>query len=64
MEWIMELVGLLSENWPVLLSGIGFFSLLATVTPNKTDDEIMGWVLKAVNFLGANLGKATNAPDK
>jgi len=64
MEWIMEVAGVLSAHWTVVLSGIGFFALLATVTPNKTDDEIMGWVLKAVNFLGANLGKATNAPDK
>ncbi len=63
MEWIMELMGWLSANWAVVLSGVGFFSLVATVTPNTADDEIMAKILKAINFLGANLGKAKNDPE-
>lgn len=51
-------------NWQIILSGVGFFALIAAVTPNKADDEVMAWVLKAINFLGANLGKASNDPRK
>ena len=56
-------MGWLSANWAVVLSGVGFFSLVATVTPNTADDEIMAKILKAINFLGANLGKAKNDPE-
>ena len=45
---------------PVLLSVVGFFALVATKTPNRTDDRVLQAILDIVNFLGANLGKAKN----
>ena len=45
---------------PVLVSFVGSFALLATITPNKTDDKIVGGVLKFINFFGGNFGKAAN----
>ncbi len=41
---------------------ISAFAILATLTPNKSDDKIMNMLLKGINMLGANLGKAKN-PD-
>ena len=46
--------------WPVVTSFVGTFALIATITPNKSDDKIVDMILKVVNFLGGNLGKARN----
>jgi hypothetical protein len=58
---MLEFVG---ENGTELLefvaSLIGAFAVLATMTKNESDNAIMAWLLKAVNFLGANLGRAKN----
>lgn len=55
----------LIENWTVILSAItsivGGFSVLATLTPNSADNMIVDKVMKAINFMGANFGKAKNA---
>ena len=48
--------------FPVVTSIVGTAALIATMTPNKTDDKIMQFVLDIVNFVGANLGKAKNDP--
>ena len=45
---------------PILVSFVGSFALIAALTPNKTDDKIVQWLLDIVNFLGANFGKAKN----
>ncbi len=50
-------------NAAIILEVIGAFAILATMTPNKTDDKIVQVVLDLVNFLGANTGKAKNPPD-
>jgi hypothetical protein len=60
MEPITSTISWITSNLAVLLEIVGAFSLIATLTPNKTDNEIMDWVMKAVNFLGANIGKAEN----
>lgn len=39
---------------------VGAFSILATMTPNQTDNKIANALMKIVNFLGANFGKAKN----
>ena len=56
----------MSLNWDTLVQGllmvVGGFALLATLTANKSDDKVVSWVLKAVNFLGANWGKSKNDP--
>lgn len=46
---------------PIVTSLVGAFALIAAVTPNKEDDRIIQFLLDAVNFLGANFGKAKNA---
>ena len=63
----MEEVGLITHimgNWQswlaVLTSIIGSAALVATLTPNKSDDRIVQWILDIVNFVGANVGKAKN----
>ena len=42
---------------------VGVFAIIAAWTPNVSDNKIASMLLEAVNFLGANLGKARNAPD-
>ncbi len=63
MEWITWI----GDNWEVLFqivtSVVGAFALLATLTPNETDNKVMDIVVKAVNFIGANFGKAKNDPN-
>jgi len=51
---------LVTTYLPVLVSLVGSFALIATLTPNKTDDKIIGWLLTVINFLGGNFGKAAN----
>jgi len=59
-----ELVGLLTGNYVEILSAVasivGGFAILASLTPNKSDDRIVQMILDVVNFLGANIGKAKN----
>lgn len=45
-----------------LISVVGGFALLATLTPNRSDDRIVQIILDVVNFLGANLGRSKNDP--
>lgn len=60
MEIITGAINWFTVHLPLILEVIGAFAVLATITPNKADDEIIGTLLKAVNFLGANFGKAKN----
>ena len=45
----------------VLLEVVGFFALLATLTPNDSDNKIIDGLLQVVNTAGGNVGKAKNA---
>ena len=63
----MEEVGLMTyimSNWQAWLAAatslIGSAAIIATLTPNKSDDRIVQWLLDIVNFVGANVGKAKN----
>ena len=60
MEVIDKVVELIVVWLPIVTSVVGSFALIATITPNKVDDEIVNVLLKIINFLGANVGKATN----
>tara|TARA_R100000406_G_scaffold21765_1_gene13592 strand:+ start:3059 stop:3235 length:177 start_codon:yes stop_codon:yes gene_type:complete len=55
----------LMENWTMILSAItsivGGFSVLASMTPNNADNVIVDRLMKVINFMGANFGKAKNA---
>ena len=59
-----EIVCLLTGNYVAILSAVGSivggFAILASLTPNKSDDRIVQMILDVVNFLGANFGKAKN----
>tara|TARA_Y100000592_G_C5207475_1_gene193383 strand:- start:239 stop:418 length:180 start_codon:yes stop_codon:yes gene_type:complete len=52
------------ENWDnigaIALQVIGIAALVATMTPNKTDNKIVDALSKIINLLGANFGKAKN----
>ncbi len=42
------------------LSVVGSFALIATITPNKSDDKAVEFLLKVINLFAANVGKSKN----
>jgi len=44
----------------LVLAFVGIASTIATLTPNKTDDKAVQFVLDIINMLGMNVGKAKN----
>ena len=40
---------------------VGGASMLATITPTKKDDKILGYASKVIHFLAFNFGHAKNA---
>ena len=60
MEW-------LTENWQtlfsILTSAVGIAAAVATLTPNESDNVIIQKILDVINTVGANFGRASNAPD-
>jgi hypothetical protein len=59
-----EISSFVGGNYIVILSSVasivGGFAVLASLTPNKSDDRIIQIILDIVNFIGANFGKAKN----
>jgi|TARA_R100000656_G_C3884389_1_gene115177 hypothetical protein len=59
-----EVISFVGGNYLVILSSVssivGGFAVLASLTPNKSDDRIVQIILDVVNFIGANFGKAKN----
>ena len=59
-----ELVSFVMDNYVSILSAVASivvgFAVIASLTPNKSDDRIVQMILDVVNFLGANFGKAKN----
>ena len=59
-----EVRSFVGGNYLVILSSVasivGGFAVLASLTPNKSDDRIVQIILDIVNFVGANVGKAKN----
>ena len=57
----------LIESWPAWVSIITALvtaaAAIAAVTPTKSDDKVVAAVLRVVNVLGLNVGKAKNADD-
>jgi|TARA_R100001082_G_scaffold109871_1_gene88112 hypothetical protein len=59
-EWITNNVeGIIS----IVAQVVGVFAVIAVWTPNSSDNKVADALLEAVNFLGANLGKAKNDPN-
>jgi len=44
----------------IVVQVVGAFALIAALTPNTSDNSIADFLLRLVNTLGANLGKAAN----
>lgn len=61
---IAQITAFITEWFQVIVAIVGVFALIATRTPNKSDDKIVQFILDLVNFLGANIGKAKNDPAK
>lgn len=61
MDFLLKVKALLTqENIELLLAIIGVVSIIATRTPNKVDNKIVNVLLKAINYVGMNFGKAKN----
>jgi hypothetical protein len=50
-----------TQLFEILAQIVGAFAVIATMTKNESDNKVVAWLLKAVNFLGANLGRARNS---
>ena len=61
MELIIAMGSWLGQNYVIVLEIIGVFAIIATQTPNKTDDKIVQSILNIVNAVGMNAGKAKNS---
>ena len=59
-----DIMSVITSNYVAILSAVasivGGFAVIASLTPNKSDDRIVQMILDVVNFLGANFGKASN----
>lgn len=45
----------------IIVQAVGVFALIATLTPNTSDNAIVDFLLKLINFGGANVGSSKNA---
>ena len=58
MEWI-------TSNWgnlySIITQVVGVAALVATLTPNTSDNKAVDFVFNIINMLGANIGKSKNA---
>lgn len=64
LEQLAQLLEQLPTILGALLTVVGGFAALATLTPNTSDDAIIAKILGVINFLAANFGNASNAPDE
>jgi len=64
MEFITGVITWVTTNLALILQVVGAAAAVATLTPNKSDDKIIQLILDAVNFVGGNIGKATNSPNE
>ena len=60
MEVIDKVVEFISVYLPVIISVVGSFSLIDSMTPNTVDNKIAQFLMDVINFLGANVNKAAN----
>ena len=60
MEWI-------TNNWgnlySIITQVVGVAALVATLTPNTSDNKAVDFVLNLINMLGANVGNSKNKED-
>ena len=58
MDWILANAGNVLD---IALKLVGAFAVIATMTPNESDNNIADGLMRLVNMLGANFGNARNA---
>jgi len=58
MDWLLENVGSLLD---IALKLVGAFAVVATMTPNESDNAVADGLMKFINLLGGNFGNARNA---
>lgn len=60
----MNVISFVTDNWETIFAVttqvVGVFAIIATATPNKSDDKIVDVVLGVINTLGGNFGKSGN----
>jgi hypothetical protein len=61
MEWIQVVFSFVLAHWDQLFEVIGVAAVIATMTPNTSDDKVVSWVLASINAVGGNFGKSRNA---
>lgn len=47
----------------ILVHIVGVAAVVATLTPNESDNKAVDFILNLINMLGGNLGRASNDPD-
>ena len=57
MDWILANASLVYD---IVVQVVGVAALVATLTPNDNDNKVVASILKVINLLGANFGKAQN----
>jgi hypothetical protein len=57
MDWIIANWGQITQ---IIVSVVGVAAIVATLTPNSSDNKAVDFLLNIVNALGGNVGKAKN----
>ena len=57
MDWIIANWGQITQ---IIVSVVGVAAIVATLTPNSSDNNAVDFLLNIVNALGGNVGKAKN----
>ena len=57
MEWLTANGAQIIE---LIVQIVGVASLVATLTPNVSDNKAVDFILNIINMLGANIGRAKN----
>jgi len=57
MDWVLGNTGNILD---IILRVVGIFSVIATMTPNESDNKIADSLMKFINLLGGNFWKASN----
>ena len=58
MDWIIENGNAIFE---IALKVVGAFSVIASLTPNTTDNKVADALMRIINTIGFNIGQAKNA---
>ena len=57
MDWIIANWGQITQ---IIVSVVGVAAIVATLTPNSSDNKAVDFLLNIVNAVGGNVGKAKN----